>query len=93
MGYVQAVLGNKKLLFQFENGQKRYMSASSLSYVFDKKKVKKEVGETIFDLSKIEQGEFLTINWNIVSEGDGTFGKGINFYMFYCLCVFLRVYQ
>ena len=69
------------------------MSVSSLSYVFKKKRVKKEVDETIFDLSKIEQGEFLTINWNIVSEGDGTFGKGINFYIFYCLCVFLRGYQ
>ena len=69
------------------------MSASSLSYVCNKKKVKKEVDETIFDLSKIEQGELLTINWNTVCEGDGTFGKGINFHIFYCLCVFLRAYQ
>ena len=58
-----------------------------------KRWVKKEVDETIFDLSKIEQGELLTINWNTVCEGDGTFGKGINLYIFYCLCVFLRGYQ
>ena len=87
MGYVQSVLGNKKFLFKFENGQKRYMSASSLSCFCKKKRVKKEVDETIIDLSKIEQGELLTINWNTVCEGVGTFGKGINFYIFYvCVC-------
>ena len=38
VGCVQAVvgIGNKKLLFQFEDVQKRDMSASSLSYLCDK---------------------------------------------------------
>ena len=33
IGYVQAVLGNKEFIVQFENCQKIEMSASSLSYV------------------------------------------------------------
>ena len=68
------------------------MSASSLSYVCEKETAGKEVDGTIFDLSKIEQCELLTINCNTVCEGDRTFGKGINFSIFYCLC-FLRGYQ
>ena len=62
------------------------MSASLLSYLCEKETVGKEVDETIFDVSKIEQGELLTINCNTVCEGDGTFEKAINFSIVYCLC-------
>ena len=86
MGCVQAVLGNKKFVVQFENFQKREMSASSLSYVCEKEGVVKDVDKTISGLSKIEQVELLTINWNTVCEGDGTFLKGIILSMFYRLC-------
>ena len=36
VGYIQAVLVNKKFVVKFEDGQKREMSDSSLSYVCDK---------------------------------------------------------
>ena len=40
---VQAVVGKNKFLVKFEDGQKRYMRASSLSYVCEKEEVGEEV--------------------------------------------------
>ena len=86
MGCVQAVVGNNSLVFQFEDGQKREMSDYSLSYACDKEEVGREVDKTISDLPKRRQGDFLTIDLDPVCEGYGTFGKGINLSIFYCLC-------
>ena len=62
------------------------MSAYSLSYVCEKEEVEKQADETISDLPKRVQDELLSINWDTVYGGDGTFGKGINLSVFYCLC-------
>ena len=75
VGYIQAVLVNKKFVVKFEDGQKREMSDSSLSYVCDKEQVGKEVDGTLYDLPIKVQGGLLTIYWDLVFERDGTFGK------------------
>ena len=49
-GCFQDVTGNKNLLVQFEDGQKREMSYCSLSYVCSKYEVGQEVDEPISDL-------------------------------------------
>ena len=56
----------------FEDEQKKQISASSLSYVREKEEVGKKVDETIFALTKREQGKLLTIDDDPVWEGDGT---------------------
>ena len=43
MVIVQAVVGKKKSVVKFEYEKKQYMSASSLSYVYEKE----EVGEKV----------------------------------------------
>ena len=58
-----------------------------LSYVFEKEEVAKEVDETISDLPKIGQGQFLTIDGDPACEGYGMFEKVIHLSIFYCLCV------
>ena len=85
-GCVQAVVGKKNYVLQFEHRQKREMSASLLSYVCEKEEVGEEVDETIYDLPKIGKGELLTIDGGPVCEGDGMFKKVINLSIFYCLC-------
>ena len=62
------------------------MITSSLSYVFNKEEFGKEVDKTISSLPKRGQGQLLTIDGYPVCEGYGTFGKGIYFSIFYCLC-------
>ena len=86
MVYVKAVVGNKKLLFNFEGGQKRDISASLISCLFSKDEVFQEVYYTIYGLPKILQGEILGINRNPFCEGDYMFEKGIYLSIFYCLC-------
>ena len=61
--FVQAVVGNKQFVVQFEYGKKRQMSDSSLSYVCEKEEVGKEDGETISGLPKRGQVKLLTIDW------------------------------
>ena len=58
VGFVQAVLGNNKCVSQFGNGQKREISAYSLSYICDKGEVGKEVDENISDFSKYNKVNF-----------------------------------
>ena len=50
VGFDQAVVGMNKFVVQFEDVQKRYMSAYSLSYVCDKEDVGEKVYKTIYDL-------------------------------------------
>ena len=52
VGCFQAVVGKNMLLYKFEDYQKRYMSASSLSYLCETEEFGQEVDETILDLPK-----------------------------------------
>ena len=52
VGCVEAMVGNKKFLVRFKDGQMREMSSSSLSYVCSEEEVCQEVNETISDLRK-----------------------------------------
>ena len=53
VGYEQALVGKKRLIFQFVDGQKRVMSASLLLYLREKEYAGQEVDEPIYDLPKI----------------------------------------
>ena len=59
---VQAVIWKNNLIVKFEYGDKRYISASSLSYILSKYEFFQEVDDTIYDLQKILQGGMLTID-------------------------------
>ena len=52
MGYVQAVLGNKNVLVQFEDGRKKDMSSCSLVYVFLKEETCPDMDKSISNLPK-----------------------------------------
>ena len=73
VGCVQDVVGRKKFLVQFEDDQKRDISASLLSYICEKKQVVQEVHETIYDLPQRVQGELLIINGDPFCEGYNMF--------------------
>ena len=60
VGCVQSVVGKKKLLVQFENGNKKDISYSSLVFLSSKEEV--EMDEPISHLPEKEEGELLTIN-------------------------------
>ena len=62
VGYVQAVLSESKFVVQFEDVQKREISAFSVPYVCEKQQFGKEEDKTIYDLPKRGQGELLTFN-------------------------------
>ena len=59
VGCVQIVVGEKKFIFKFEDGQKKNISSSSLVFLRLKKEV--DMDEAISHSPKKEQGEFLTI--------------------------------
>ena len=86
MGCVQAVVGKKKFLFQFEDGQKKEMSSFSLSYLCSKEKACLETEDPILYPPPKEQGELLTIDGYPVVEEPCMFERGMHFSMFYCLC-------
>ena len=46
VGCVQAVVGKKNSLFKFEYAKKKYMSASLMSYIYEKVEVVQEADET-----------------------------------------------
>ena len=52
LGCVQAVARNKKFLFKFEDGQKKYISYFLLSYVCSKEEACLEIDGPISDLQK-----------------------------------------
>ena len=62
VGCVEAMVGNKKFLVRFKDGQRREMSSCSLVYVCLKQEVCLEVDEPISDLPEKEQGKLLTID-------------------------------
>ena len=62
VGCVHSVVGKKKFLVQFEDGQKRDMRSCSLVYICWKQEVCLEMDEPISYLSGKEQGEVLTID-------------------------------
>ena len=59
VGCVQSVVGKKKFLVQFEYGQKKETSSSSLVFLILREEV--ETGEAISHSTKKEQDELLTI--------------------------------
>ena len=84
---VQDIVGKNKLLVKFEYGQKRYISASFLLYLFSKEEVGEEVDETIFEPTKRLQGEFLTINGYPVGEEYGMITKVMFLYTFFLFLI------
>ena len=87
LGIVQDVAGKKKFVVEFEDGQKKEMSSSSLSCVSQKQDFDEEVDKTTSDIPKIVQGELLNINGGPFCEGDGTLGKVIQLSIYYCFFV------
>ena len=86
MGFVQAVVGKKKFLVQFKDGQRREMSSCLLLYVCSEEDIGQEVNETISDLPPKGEGELLTIVRDPVDEGDHMFEEGMYLSVFYCFC-------
>ena len=66
MGCVQSLVGNNNFILQFEYGQKKDISSSSLVFLSSKEEV--EMDKVISHSLKKEQGELLTI------VGDPEFG-------------------
>ena len=85
VGCVQAVVGNKKFLVQFEDGKKRDMSSILILYLCSKYKVFLEMDDPISDLPEKEQGEMLTIYGYPGVEEPCIFERGMYFSVFYCL--------
>ena len=56
MVFIQAVVGKKKILVQFKDGQRRELIASSLLYLFLKEEVGQDVNENISGPPEIGQG-------------------------------------
>ena len=73
VGYVQDMVGKNNLPFQFEDGQRRQMSDSSLSYVCYKEEFGKQANENISEPLKKEEGELLTTDGDPVDEADCMF--------------------
>ena len=75
--------GNKKLLVQFEDGQRGIMNSSSLFCVFSKEEVDQEANGTVLDLPKREADELLTIDEDSIDNGDHMFEEGMYLSVFY----------
>ena len=73
VGYVHSVVGKKKFLFQFEDGQKKEISSYLLLFLSSKEEVDRD--EPISHLPQKEEGKLLTIN------GDNEVGEYT-----YCHC-------
>ena len=70
---VEAVVWKNKFMVQFEDRRKIDMSFSWWLYVYEKKEIGIEADEDIYDLTKIGQGELLTLNGVPFCEGDWMF--------------------
>ena len=62
MGYVHYVVGKNTFLVQFKDGQKKEMSYSSLVFLSLNEQV--NMDDPLANLTKKEQGNFLTIGVN-----------------------------
>ena len=86
VGCFQAVMGNKKFLVQFEDGQKREISFFPLLYVCSKEDVCIEMDDPISDHNPKKQGDLLTIDRDPVVAEAFVFERGAYFSVFYFLC-------
>ena len=84
VGCVHSVVGKKKFIVQFEGGQRKEISSSSIVLLSSKEKI--DMDEPISHLPEKEQGGFLTINGDPEVGEPCMFGKGVYLSMFYCLC-------
>ena len=84
VGCVQSVVGKKKFLVLFEDGQKKEIGSSLLVYLSEKEEV--EMEESISHLPKKEEGVFLTINGDPEVGEPCMFVKGMYLSVFYGLC-------
>ena len=84
IGCVQSVVEKNKLLFLFEDGQKKDIGSCSLVYLNEKEEVDMEESITLFP--EIEEVEPLTINGDPPDGEPCMFVKGMYLYVFYCLC-------
>ena len=81
----QSIVLKNNFAVLFEDGHNKEISDSSLLYVCDKEDTGEEVDKTIFDLPKIVQGEFITINGYPFFKVYEAFCKVMYFSVFYCL--------
>ena len=84
VGCVQSVVGKKKSLIQFKDGQKKEISSSLLVFLSSKEEV--EMDEAISYSPEKEQGELLTIIRDPEVGEPCMFGKSMYLSVFYCLC-------
>ena len=89
VGCVQAVVGKKRFLVQFEDGQKKEMSYCSLVFLCSKEEV--EMDEPLSNSPEKGQGEFCIIDGNPEVEEPCMFGRGV-YFMCFSFCVMLRIY-
>ena len=80
---VQAVVGKKRFLVQFEYGQKKEMSSCSLVFLCSKEEV--DMDEPLSNSPKKEQSELLIIDGNPEVGEPCTFGRVVYLYVFCCL--------
>ena len=89
MGCVQSVVGKKKSLVLFEDGQKKEIGSCSLVYLSEKEEV--EMEESISYLPEKEEGVLLNIN------GDPEVGEPCMFVkvcicLYFIVCVMILIY-
>ena len=82
VGCVEIVMGKKKFIFQFEDGQKKEISSSLLVILSSKEEVDRD--ETTSDSPKKEQGKLLNIVGDTEVGEPCMFGKGMYLSVFYC---------
>ena len=84
VGFVQSLLGNKKFLVLFKDGQKKEISASLFVVLSSKEGI--DMDEAILYSPKKEQGELLNIVGDPEVGEPFMFEKGVYFYIAYYLC-------
>ena len=84
VGCVKSVVGKKNFLVQFDDGQKKEISYSSLVFLSSKEDV--EMDELISHLPERERGGSLTIIRDTEVREHCMFVKVIYSSVFYCLC-------
>ena len=84
VGCVQDMVGKKRFLVQFGDGQRKDTSSSLLVFLISKKEV--EMDEPLSNYPEKEQGELLIIDGNHEVGEPCMFGRGMYLYMIYFLC-------
>ena len=83
MGCFHGVVGKKKFLVQFEDGQRKEISSSALVFLSSKEEV--EMNEAISRSPEKEQDLLLTVVGDTEVGEPCIFGKGMYLSMFYFL--------